>query len=117
MKTGKNLLTESPGLDLGDEVLDHLVVDVGLEESPAHLAKPLLDVLFREHAPSAELPKDVVEFLGKFFEHGGTLVGVAGRCGVATTSLEEPGSIAPSCLLFKLSFHPAEWPTYFLTTD
>ena len=53
----QHLDAQGPLLDLVDELLDHLVVDVGLEQGQPDLAGGPLDVLVRELA----LPLEAVE--------------------------------------------------------
>ena len=66
------LLADAALADAGDEVLDHLEVDVGLEQRQADLAQHLVDVGFAEAAAAAEPGEDAVEPVGERVEHGGS---------------------------------------------
>ena len=46
----RQLLADAPLADAGDQVLDHLEVDVGLEQGEADLAQDLVDVGLGEAA-------------------------------------------------------------------
>jgi hypothetical protein len=56
-QTLQHLGAQSPGLDLVDELLDHLVVDVGLEQGQSDLAGGSLHVFLSELA----LPAKTIE--------------------------------------------------------
>ena len=56
-------------LGLADEVLDDRQGDVGLEQGDADLAQRLVDVLFGQHAATAEAFKDAGKSLCKAVEH------------------------------------------------
>jgi hypothetical protein len=58
---------------LGDEVLDHLEIDVRLEQREADLAHRLRDRLLVEAALAAEVAEGVLEFVGEGVEHGRTV--------------------------------------------
>jgi len=53
----------------GDELLDDLVVDVGLEQSEADLAQRLFEVLFGDGAAAAQAPEYALELIGEGVEH------------------------------------------------
>src|SRR4029078_5137181 len=71
--TGREALEDvvSDGLllDALDERADHLEIDVGLEESDAHLAERLLDVLLGQAAGTPEAVEDRLKALRQGFEH------------------------------------------------
>ena len=74
-------------VDLGHELLDDVVVDVGLEQGRADLAQPLVDVRLGQHAPRAEPPEGRVESrfwrssLLEVVEHGGSVPNSSGLPG------------------------------------
>ena len=65
----QDVLAERALLDLGDEVLDDLEVDVGLEQREADLAHRLRDRLLVEPALAAEVAEGVLELVGERVEH------------------------------------------------
>src|SRR6266567_5775503 len=60
------------GLDANalDEGLDDFEIDVGFEESNAHFAQGLLNILLRQPAEATEPVEDSSEARGKTVEHG-----------------------------------------------
>ena len=66
----KDVLAHGLDADAPDEALDDLEVDVGLEESHAHFAQGLLDILIRQPAVATEQVEDAGEARGEVVEHG-----------------------------------------------
>jgi hypothetical protein len=58
-------------LDAGDQVLDDLEVDVGLEQGQADLAQDLVDLGLAQAAPAPQALEDPLEAIGQRIEHGG----------------------------------------------
>ena len=61
---------EAALLGLGDEFLDDLEVDIGLEQRQADFAHGGVDILFGQLALAAQAAEDVLKSLRKSFEHG-----------------------------------------------
>ena len=54
----ENLLSDGTRPDVVDELLDDLVVDVGIEENAANLTERFGDIGFADLPLSAKLPED-----------------------------------------------------------
>ena len=65
----QHLLPDRTGADLPDQILDHLVVDVGLEQREPDLAQPGIHVLLRQLPLSAQAGEDPAQPLGQRIEH------------------------------------------------
>ncbi len=63
---------DRPLADPGDEVLDHLEVDVGLEQGEAHLAHRRVDVGLAHPATAGEVGEGRTEAIAQGVEHGRT---------------------------------------------
>ena len=68
-EAAQHILADGALLHAGDELLDELEVDIGLEQRLAHLAHGVGDVFFGELALAAEPAKDLVEALLQTLEH------------------------------------------------
>ena len=71
----EDVLAESLGLDAGDEVLDDLEVDVGLEQREPNLAHRLVDIFFVQPLGAAEVTQGRLEPVGEGVEHGREVYG------------------------------------------
>ena len=71
----EDVLPESLGLDAGDEVLDDLEVDVGLEQREPNLAHRLVDIFFVQPLGAAEVTQGRLEPVGERVEHGREVYG------------------------------------------
>ena len=65
----QHLRADGALLHAGDELLDELEVDVGLEQRLAHLAHGVGDIFLGELALAAQPVKDLVEALLQTLEH------------------------------------------------
>ena len=61
----QDILTDGPLAHGGDEVLDDLEIDVGLEQRPADLVHRLVDVRFGQPPLARELAKGFGQSIGK----------------------------------------------------
>ena len=66
----QHVLAERALADRGDELLDDLEVDVGLEQREADLARRARDGLLVEAGAAAEVAEGVLEAVGERVEHG-----------------------------------------------
>jgi hypothetical protein len=69
----RHLLADRTLLHAGDEVLDHLQVDVGLEQRETDLAHGLRDRFLVKPSASAKVAEGVLKLVGKRVEHGRTV--------------------------------------------
>ncbi len=66
----EDVLPQRPFPYCADELLDHLEVDVRLEERKADLTRGARDRLLVEARPAAEVAEGVLESVGERVEHG-----------------------------------------------
>ena len=71
----EDVLAERVGLHAGDEVLDDLEVDVGLEQREADLAHRLVDGVLVQPLGAAEIAQGRLEPVGEGIEHGREVYG------------------------------------------
>ena len=88
----EDVLPEGRGLHPGDEVLDDLEVDVGLEQREADLAHRLVDCVLVQPPGAAEIAQGRLEPVGESVEHGREVYGRPPAC-------EERGPYEASALL------------------
>ncbi len=51
--------------DPGDEVLRHLVIDIGLEQSQPHLAHGVTDIRLADRAVTAQVLENILQFIAE----------------------------------------------------
>ena len=84
----EDVVPERLGLHPGDEVLDDLEVDVGLEQREADLAHRLVDGVLVQPPGAAEVTQGRLEPVGESVEHGREVYGrlpARGRAQASTT--------------------------------
>src|SRR5262249_60336764 len=72
-ETFQDLLPQGLAFNTVDEVFDHAEVDIGLQESQAHFAQSLLDILFRQLAMATQATKNSLKLSTKRFEDDGQI--------------------------------------------
>jgi hypothetical protein len=74
-----DLLAHRAFADALHEVLDNLIVDVGLQQGHAHFAEAFLDVGLREFSAPAKLAERLVQLVGKIVKHPSFLLSAPKR--------------------------------------
>src|SRR5208283_4892748 len=62
-------MADGPFSDAGNEILSHLVVDIGFEQRHPHLAERLLYVGLGELSLAPQVFEYLLKFVGKIIEH------------------------------------------------
>jgi hypothetical protein len=65
-----DLLAQRPLLDAGDELLDHLEVDIGLQQGHAHFTQTFGNIFFRKGSVAFETLEDPFQFFAQTVKHG-----------------------------------------------
>ena len=66
---GQDLLAERLLLDIGDELLDDLEVDIGLEQSETNLSEAILESLLRQLPLPAQVLEGALQLFRQVFKH------------------------------------------------